>query len=105
MQLMVQPPARLYQDEKIVLGVRANLNGLQASDVKLECLLGRDVPGEEFEVVQVAELPAVGEDGDFTVFEIELTPEIPGLQHYRLRMYPYREALSHPFELGYMIWI
>jgi starch phosphorylase len=32
-------------------------------------------------------------------------PEIAGLQYYKLRMYPYNESLSHPFELGCMIWI
>lgn len=105
MQLMVQPPARLYQDEKIMLGVRVHLNGLRAADVKLECLLGRDVPGEEFEVVQVAELSASGTEGEFTEFTIELSPEIAGLQHYRLRMFPYRDTLSHRFELGCMIWV
>ena len=105
MQLMVQPPARLFQDEKIVLKVRTVLNGLQAGDVRLECLLGHEHPGGEFEVSQVAELSPVGEEGDFTEFGIELVPEIAGLQHYRLRMYPFRDELSHPFELGCMIWV
>jgi starch phosphorylase len=62
-QLMLQPPAHLYHDEKILLQVRARLNGLQAGDVKLECLLGRETDGDELDVNQVAELPAVGEDG------------------------------------------
>ncbi len=43
MQLMFQPPAHLYHDDKILLKVRANLNGLAATDVKLECLFGRAV--------------------------------------------------------------
>jgi starch phosphorylase len=105
MQLMVQPPARLYQDEKIVVQVTADLNGLQAADVKLECLLGRDRPGQEFEVLQVAELSAAGEDNGLTLFELEVAPQIAGLQHYRLRMFPYNDAMSHRFELGCMIWI
>jgi starch phosphorylase len=104
-QLMLQPPAHLYHDEKILLQVRARLNGLQAGDVKLECLLGRETDGDELDVNQVAELPAVGEDGQYTEFEIELPSEIAGLQYYKLRMYPYNEAMSHPFELGCMLWI
>jgi starch phosphorylase len=104
-QLMLQPPAHLYHDEEIVLRVRAKLNGLQAKDVRLECLLGREGPGSELEVKQLAEIPATGFDGDYTEFAIELPPEIAGLQYYKLRMYPYNEALSHPFELGCMIWI
>ena len=104
-QLMLQPPAHLYHDEDIELRVRANLNGLQAADVKLECLLGRVSTDGEFEVKQLAEIPATGVDGEFTEFAIELAPEIAGLQSYKLRMYPVNEAMSHRFELGCMIWI
>ena len=104
-QLMLQPPAHLYHDQNIVLRVRANLNGLQAEDVKLECLLGRSLSEDEFEVMQRAEVPAVGVDNEYTEFAIDLAPEIAGLQYYKLRMYPYNEAMSHPFELGCMIWI
>jgi starch phosphorylase len=60
-QLMLQPPAHLYHDEKIVLKVRAKLNGLQAGDVKLECLLGRETTSDELDVSQVALLPATGD--------------------------------------------
>ena len=104
-QLMLQPPAHLYHDEKILLRVRADLNGLRAEDVKLECLLGRGAPEEEFEVKQLVVIPATGVDDNFTNFEIELNPEIAGLQYYKLRMYPFNEAMSHRFELGCMIWI
>jgi starch phosphorylase len=102
---MLQPPAHLYHDDEIVLRVRARLNGLQAQDVKLECLLGREQSHGELEVMQRAEIPAVGADGDYTEFAIGLQPEIAGLQYYKLRMYPFNEAMSHPFELGCMIWI
>jgi starch phosphorylase len=105
MQLMFQPPAHLYHDEKILLQVSAQLNGLQAADVKLECLFGSDDQDGEFQVAQRAELVAVGQDDAVTRFEIELEPDIPGLQYYKLRMYPYNDSLSHPFELGCMIWI
>ena len=105
LQLMLQPPAHLYHDEEIVLRVRANLNGLQAADVKLECLLGRESAGGEFEVKQLAAIPTTGVDGEFTEFAINLAPEIAGKQSYKLRMYPVNEAMSHRFELGCMIWV
>lgn len=105
MQLMLQPPAHLFQDDRIMLRVRADLNGLQAGDVKLECLFGTNDADGEFTVVQRAQLQAIGGEERFTDFEIEVVPEIAGLQYYKLRMYPYNEALSHPFELGCMIWI
>jgi starch phosphorylase len=105
MQLMFQPPAHLYFDEQMQLKVRANLNGLAAEDVKLECLFGRAGPDGEFEVGQAAELVANGSEDGYTEFHIELAPELAGLQYYKMRMYPYNEAMSHPFELGCMIWI
>ena len=105
MQLLMQPPAHLYHDDKILLRVRANLNGLEATDVKLECLFGREGLDGDIDVKQVAELSSIGGDGDATEFEIDLAPEIPGLQYYKLRMYPFNDALSHPFELGCMIWV
>jgi starch phosphorylase len=105
MQLMLQPPAHLYYDDKILLRVRANLNGLAPADVKLECLLGRAGASGDIDVRQVAQLHAVSQEGDCTDFEIDLAPEIAGLQYYKLRMYPFSDVLSHPFELGCMIWI
>ena len=105
MQLMLQPPAHLYHDDKIGLRVRAELNGLQAEDVRLECLFGCNDANGEFVVAQKAELSTTGGDDQYTEFGIDLVPEIAGLQYYKLRMYPYNESLSHPFELGFMIWV
>ena len=105
MELMLQPPAHLFHDDKISLRVRAALNGLQAEDVRLECLLGSDDVDGEFAVSQRVELEAVDTDEQYTNFAIEVLPAIAGMQYYKLRMYPYNEALSHPFELGFMIWI
>ncbi|MCB1704990.1 MAG: alpha-glucan family phosphorylase [Halioglobus sp.] len=105
MQLMFQPPAHLHYDDTIQLKVRAHLNGLDSADVKLECLFGRAAPDGGVDVAQVAELVAVGTDEEWTEFNIELAPEIAGLQYYKMRMYPRNDALSHPFEMGCMIWI
>jgi starch phosphorylase len=105
MELMLQPPAHLFHDDKISLRVRAALNGLQAGDVRLECLLGTNDSDGEFVVAQKVELETVGADDNYTNFAIDTVPAIAGLQYYKLRMYPYNEALSHPFELGFMIWI
>ena len=105
MELMLQPPAHLYHDDKICMRVRAALNGLEAGDVILECLLGTNGSDGEFVVAQKVELEATGGEGHYTEFSIDTMPAIAGLQYYKLRMYPYNEALSHPFEMGFMIWI
>ena len=105
MELILQPPAHLYHDDRILLEVRADLNGLDAQDVRLECLFGRDDPYKGFSVEQVARIEAAGQSEHYTLFEASVEPAIAGLQSYKFRMYPYSEALSHPFELGCMIWI
>ncbi|PLW68538.1 alpha-glucan family phosphorylase [Pseudohalioglobus lutimaris] len=105
MELQVQPSAHLFHDDRLMLRVHGHLNGLAAGDVKLECLLGREVAGDEFKVEQIAELSAMGEENGATLFGIDLEAKLAGLQYYKLRMYPYNEAQSHRFEMGAMIWI
>ncbi|MCB1844293.1 MAG: alpha-glucan family phosphorylase, partial [Halioglobus sp.] len=105
MQLMLQPPAHLYHDDTILLQVRACLNGLAATDVRLECLFGYAADESDIDVAQVGQLLPVSEDGEFIEFHVELAPEVAGLQYYKLRMYPFNDALSHPFEMGCMLWI
>jgi starch phosphorylase len=40
-----------------------------------------------------------------TVFALDLAPRLPGLQYYKIRMYPFHPALAHRLETGYMIWL
>ena len=36
---------------------------------------------------------------------LELKPELCGRLDYRIRVYPRHELLTHPFELGLMLWV
>jgi starch phosphorylase len=45
-----------------------------------------------------------GQDGE-SVFTLELTPDVCGKIEYRMRVYPYHELLTHPFEMGMMVWL
>jgi glycogen phosphorylase len=38
-------------------------------------------------------------------FALRLTPEMCGKLEYRVRLYPYHELLTHPFEMGMMQWL
>jgi len=106
-ECLYQPLSHVCHGEKILLRVRAHLNGLEAQHVNLECLFGRNDsdPSQPMHVEQVIELTVTDENSNYTDFEVELTPQISGEQHYQLRMYPFHEALSHPFELGCMVWV
>jgi starch phosphorylase len=44
------------------------------------------------------------EDGS-TLYELEIAPELCGKLDYRVRIYPWHELLTHPFETGLMVWL
>ena len=90
----------------IHMEVTASLAGLEPSDVIVECLIGTLGPDNEFTIVEDHKLTPQDKtpEGD-SVFRLELFPSLPGLQHYKLRVYPHHPLLSHPFETGYMVWL
>ncbi len=92
--------------ETLPIEVTAELHGLEANDVVVECLVGVESESGEFELRQSYRLPfqetsARGE----AIFRLDLPPALPGLQYYKLRMYPYHPLLAHRFELGFMLWV
>lgn len=92
--------------ETLPIRVMARLNGLQATDVRVECLLGTVSQSDEFEVKDSFFLEAgAANENDEVEFHLDLRPTLPGLQYYKIRMYPYNELLSHRFESGKMIWL
>ncbi len=110
---LVETPAQnIRHRESISLRVRATLNGLQPEDVVVECLLGRTPAGGKFTVFDKRTFKPVIQEGssinardDSIEFALELIAEQSGLVHYQLRMYPHHQLLSHPFEMGFMLWL
>jgi starch phosphorylase len=100
LSLAVIPAAVVATGERLPLRVQAQLNGLNAEDVVVECRVGRLDPQARFQLERVLPLKA-GKDG---VFETELEP-LTGLQHYQIRAYPRHPAQAHRFELGAMVWL
>ena len=72
------------------------------SDVRVECVVTRD-DGESrtFSAVEVRAEPPIIE----RAFRLEFAPPFAGQQTYQIRMYPHHDLLSHPFEMGRMLWI
>ncbi|MEQ8486709.1 MAG: alpha-glucan family phosphorylase [Pseudomonadales bacterium] len=96
-------PAVLVDGEPLELAVDAGLRGLTPADVRIECLLGTADPSEPAVSFAFAAADAIG-DGVWR-FTVSLRPPFPGLQHYRVRMYPHHELLAHPLEMGRMRWV
>ncbi len=99
-----EPPRRIRHDQTLDIRVRAHLNGLDADDVTLECLVGTHEDGTTV-IHERVPLAAQEPEGGEVEFTLQLRPRLPGLQFYKLRMYPSHPLLSYPFETGCMIWL
>jgi starch phosphorylase len=96
------PPAYVMHASRLNIELRARLGALRPGDVRVECVV--EQPNHPVRSFQAVEVPSGDGDGSAR-FRIEFDPPFAGLQTYRIRMYPYHELLSHPFEMGRMIWI
>ena len=88
------------------LRVSARLNGLHPEDVLVECLVGHESENGEFIRLDshIFTVESHDESGE-TLFRLDLYPRLPGLQYYKIRMFPFHPTMSHRFESGYMIWL
>lgn len=94
------PPTRLA----------ASLAGLEPQDVRVECVWGENFDTPDYEVHSRRGYEFREEqDGEDPVFELDLEPgfaagELARLE-YRVRIFPWRPLLAHPFETGLMRWL
>jgi len=118
------PPTSILTGERLRLEVLVWLNGLESGDVVLECLLnGCDGEGDASEclVPLPHQSPAAllderstlvhtflstkDEEEEAQVFRLELESPDNGIYQLHVRLYPWHELLSHPFEMGKMLWL
>lgn len=106
LQRVDAPPSEIRAGEIFPLRVAAQLNGLNPEDVLVECLVGKESNDGEFIRLDshVFSTESQNNNGE-TYFKLDLYPRLPGLQTYKIRMFPFHPALSHRFESGCMIWI
>jgi len=109
--LMNTVASAICSGESLPIEVKVSLNGLSAEDIVVECLIGKEITTGEFAPHRKAAFKRVGvtDDGDtlfhFDLFSSDATCQDGGLQHYKIRIYPYHELLSHPLECGLMLWL
>ena len=88
-----------------------DLNGLDADDVVVECLLGTENDWGEFTPTYIVPFDLVSHaNGGETLYRCDLfekteTCSAGGLQHFKIRVYPYHSLLSHALECGRMRWL
>lgn len=102
--LASDPPVAVHHDETIPLRVRVFLNGLEPSDVVVECLID-PLPQSDQASQQHVQLQAGPDGSEERIFIADFHATNGGLQEIRVRVFPYHPLLSHRFEVGLMIWL
>lgn len=101
-----RPSTVLQSGASLKLQVSARLADLRPQDVVVECLVGVETEGSDFKCIETLPFVYAETNGDGTsLFELSFTPKLPGLQHYKVRIYPYHHLLAHRFEMGLMQWL
>jgi starch phosphorylase len=100
------PVRRIRFGERVRVEVAVRLNGLSPSDVVVELLLSAGQCEPDVRPVRHEfEHDGTRTERDEHRYVLELAPELCGKLDYRIRVYPCHELLTHPFELGLMLWV
>jgi starch phosphorylase len=84
----------------------AKLNGLQPDDVVVELLICQENKRVRLNSYQHVRFKFVGiNEMQEHLFELNYVPELCGKKEYYLRMHPYHPLLTHPLEMGMMVWV
>ncbi|MGP8035155.1 MAG: alpha-glucan family phosphorylase [Steroidobacteraceae bacterium] len=119
LKLLADSTRDLPRGERLRMRVAAALNGLSPSDVRVEFLGRRLLPlprgtpppltsygHPEQDGLWRATLSATDEsDPRETVFALDVAPGECGQFATEIRIYPWHELLTHPYELGLMKWL
>ena len=104
-------PAAISTREHLHLEVEVNLNGLDASDIVVECVLGHETGTGQF-ITECSHLFQLADSSSGSVvsyhcnlFDTTETCQQCGQQSFKIRMYPCHPLLNHPLECGRMIWL
>jgi starch phosphorylase len=109
---LVSPiPASISARESLPVEVEVHLNGLDAGDVTVECVFGRETETGRFDIERRLSLElAESTRGDMARYHCDLFNSAEsclqgGQQFFRIRLYPCHPLLTHPLECGRMIWL
>ena len=120
LKLLSDTARDLPRGERLRLRVAAALNGLAPADVRVEFAARRLLPEADLSpppLSSYAQTPRTGwwqaaltatdeQDNDGAViFALDVEPPECGQFRTEVRVYPWHELLSHPYELGLMKWL
>ncbi|HUW50255.1 MAG TPA: alpha-glucan family phosphorylase [Sulfuricella sp.] len=100
------PKKHILFGDKVRFEVALKLGGLAPDDVVVEMMMRRPARKDmkdfmRFSFAFQSIIAATGEH----LFALDLSPELCGRLDYKIRAYPWRELLTHPLEMGLMVWL
>lgn len=102
-------PGRIAFGDALRFELAVGIDGLEPADLRVELLFGRPTDGADTRRHKRFELRwerrIEGGEGNEHLYAIELRPEMCGKIDYRFRVYPHHELLTHPYEMGMMLWL
>ncbi|MGD9788083.1 MAG: alpha-glucan family phosphorylase [Sulfuricellaceae bacterium] len=102
------PKKRIPFGDALQFEVAIKLNGLAPEDVLAEMLVSRSSSTEwaEREARHFKfDYQGPFDGGDEHRFSLKLAPDLCGKLEYRIRVYPFHALLTHPMEMGLMVWL
>jgi starch phosphorylase len=91
--------------DRLRIEVALKLDGLAPQDVAVELLIQAS-RGSDDAPVQRLQFAAVDRTSEGEQrYALDLAPEFCGKLDYHIRAYPRHPRLTHPFELGLMLWV
>ena len=101
-----EPVEHIFRDDAFEVKVAVNLDGLEPTDIVIDCLVGMVAPDGSFERHSCFQLEYVERtEKNEAIFRLSVTLAEPGKQSYMMRAYPYHNSLGQRFETGCMIWL
>lgn len=100
------PTKRISFGDALHFDVALRLSGLQPEDVIVELLVCRQFSKAAVCDYKHFRFDFTGrEESGEHLFALNLTPDLCGKLDYYIRAYPYHPLLTHPFEMGMMVWL
>ena len=98
MEASPAPDASVISGREIEIRAAVDLAGLNATDVRVEAVLGRVGPSGSLEDTEIVVLPPAGESDGATLFARKIAPRHTGRLGYALRVSPnhYEDPLTRP---------
>ncbi len=100
-------PKRIQFGSRLTFKVAMHLNGLEPGDVAVELLIGRTSKIDrlsEYERFRFRP-EGVADDPNQCIYTLDLEPSLCGKLNYMIRAYPCHPLLTHPLEMGMMVWL